>query len=107
MTEKPVPPYERPAVEPEILPPNHPHAAWNRFRTREGGLFSARYGQRIYVGRVGPLGVALFIALVILIAAAVLVFVIGALLVWIPVIALLAVAGIVLAWLRRYFTRLD
>jgi hypothetical protein len=101
---KPVDRYERPAAEPEIIPPGR-NSAWDGRSAPPGGFFGARYGQRVYVGRVGPLGLALVVALTILLVAAVLVFLIGALLVWIPVIALLLAAGIVLSWLRRYFMR--
>jgi hypothetical protein len=101
---RPVDRYERPAAEPEILPPER-SSAWDGRTTPPGGFFGARYGQRLYVARVGPLGLALVVALAILLLAAVLVFLIGALLVWIPVIALLLAAGVVLSWLRRYFMR--
>jgi hypothetical protein len=106
MTQKPVQPVERPAVEPEIIPPERSRSAWNRFDAPEGGFFNARYRQRVYVAKIGPWGMVLLAALAILVVAAILVFVIGALLVWIPVIALLAIAGIVFASLRRYFARL-
>jgi hypothetical protein len=102
MTEKPVQPVEHPAVEPEIIPPGRYRSAWHRFDAPKGGFFNTRYQQRVYVTKVGPWGMALLAVFAILVAAAVLVFVLGALLVWIPVIALLAIAGIVFAWLRRY-----
>jgi hypothetical protein len=105
MAQKPMRPYERPAAEPEIIPPGHPSSAWDRRNAPPGGFFGARYGQRVYSAQVGPVGLVLFALLAVLLVAAILVFVIGALLVWIPVIALLAAAGIVLAGLRRYFTR--
>jgi hypothetical protein len=107
MAQKPIRPYERPAVEPEILPPEHSSSAWDRRNAPPGGFFGARYGGRVYAAKVGPVGLALFALLAVLLVAAILVFVIGALLVWIPIIALLAVAGIVVAALRRYFTRLS
>jgi hypothetical protein len=105
MAQKPIRPYERPAAEPEIIPPEHSSSAWQRQDAPPGGFFGARYGQRVYVAKVGPVGLALFALLAVLLVAAILVFVIGALLVWIPVIALLVAAGIVVTGLRRYFMR--
>src|SRR5262245_28496835 len=105
MAQKPIRPFERPAVEPEIIPPDHSSSAWNKRNAPPGGFFGTRYGGRVYSAQVGPVGLVLFGLLAVLLVAAILVFVIGALLVWIPVIALLAAAGIVVAALRRYFTR--
>jgi hypothetical protein len=105
MAQKPIRPYERPAAEPEIIPPGHSSSAWQGRDAPPGGFFGARYGQRVYVTKVGPVGLALLALLVVLVVAAILVFVIGALLVWIPVVALLVAAGIVLTGLRRYFLR--
>jgi hypothetical protein len=103
MTRKPIRSYQPPPAEPEIIPPGH--STWDSRHAPDGGFFGARYGQRIYVARIGPLGLVLLATLAVLLVAAVLVFLIGALLVWIPVIALLVAAGIVLTWVRRYFAR--
>jgi len=105
MKQTPPRPYDRPTAEPEIIPPDRSRSAWDGRAAPPGGFFGARYGQRVYVARVGPVGFALVAVLAILLVAAVLVFLIGALLVWIPVLALLVAAGVVLTWLRRYFMR--
>jgi uncharacterized membrane protein YoaK (UPF0700 family) len=57
--------------------------------------------QRIYVARLGPFGIALLMFIVGALAAVILLAVLGAILVWIPVFALLLVAGFAFRLLRR------
>jgi hypothetical protein len=99
MARKPITPYERPRAEPEIIPPGQPDAS------RDGigapSVFGARYGGRVYVAKVGPWGVIMLAALALLIAAALVVFVIGTLLIWIPVVAVLVIAGFLFGKLRQ------
>ena len=90
-------PYERPLAEPEIIPPGHPDALRDDMSAR----FGARYGQRVYVAKVGPWGMTMLAALALLIAAAVVVFLIGALLIWIPIVAVLVLAGFLYGKLRQ------
>lgn len=73
------------------------------WRGRARPYASAMHGgtHRIYVGRVGPFGIALLMALIGLLIAVVLIATIGAVLVWIPILALLVVAGAILRFLRR------
>ena len=87
---------ERPAIEPEIIPPGEAHWA----RAPFGG------GQRIYVARVGPFG----FAAIALVAAALAVFAVllalGAFLILVPLAGLLlagAVASSLLSgrWRQR------
>src|SRR5437868_3795601 len=106
MARTPTPPPETPRSEPEIIPPTRRSTAGNRGDMPVGGFFGARYGERVYVGRVRPAGLALAAAVLVLLIAAAVVFVIGALLVWIPVILMLVGAGVAWTWLRRYLARL-
>ena len=93
---------ERPRIEPEIIPPGRPMPGED-WRGRARPYASAMHGgtHRIYVGRVGPFGIALLMALIGLLIAVVLIATIGAVLVWIPILALLVVAGAILRFLRR------
>jgi hypothetical protein len=93
---------ERPRLEPEIIPPDRtrrqpdwPQNAWRPYTSTTGGT------QRIYVARLGPLGIALLMLIVGALAAVILLAVLGAILVWIPVFALLLVAGFAFRLLRR------
>ena len=94
-------PYERPLAEPEIIPPGHPDALRDDMSARSRDFFGARYGQRVYVAKVGPWGMMMLAALALLIAAAVVVFLIGALLIWIPIVAMLVLAGFLYGKLRQ------
>jgi hypothetical protein len=100
MTRKSMTPVERPAAEPEILPPESPRSAWKAGDAADGGFFGARYGQRVYVAKVGPWSLAMLGALALLIGIAAVVFVVGALLFWIPIIAVLVLAGLLIGKLR-------
>src|SRR5262249_26657014 len=66
-----------------------------------GRLFRHRDGGRIYVAKVGPWGLIVLAALALLVAAAVVVFLIGALLIWVPIVAVLVSAGILFGKMRQ------
>jgi hypothetical protein len=105
MARRPIQPYEQPAVEPEIIPPDHHGSAWDSRTAPPGGFFGLRYGERVYSARVSPLGLGLFAALAVLLVIAVVVLLISALIVWIPILALLVFGGVIANWLRRHFVR--
>lgn len=94
---------ERPRLEPEIIPPDRsrrePHwrqPAWGPYASS-----AARETHRIYVARLGPVSVALLMLIVGVLAAAILLAVLGAVLIWIPIVALILAAGAILRILRR------
>jgi hypothetical protein len=85
---------ERPRVEPEIIPPD---------RWRQDGWHPYAYGggtQRVFVGRLGPLGIGLLILALGVIVAVVLLAVVGAILLWLPLVALILLVA-VFSGLRR------
>jgi hypothetical protein len=88
---------ERPRAEPEIIPPdrNPGRSAWRRSAFPDiGGT------QRIYVTRVGPFGgILLLLALFVLVAVTLLI-VLGALIVWIPIIGLIVLVAALSGFLR-------
>jgi hypothetical protein len=57
--------------------------------------------QRIYVGRIGPVGLALLILMIGILAALILLTVVGAVLLWIPILVLAIAAGAIFRLLRR------
>jgi hypothetical protein len=93
---------ERPRVEPEIIPPN-------RFDRRDGdenwppahGYTQMRGTHRVYVGRIGPFGFALIMLVAGLLVAVLLLILIGAALIWIPVVAVLVVIAAISGLFRR------
>jgi hypothetical protein len=101
--QRPTPQGEQPRSEPEIILPG------DRDRWREGRswLFGGQQGtHRIYVTRLGPFTTFLLIAAVGLAAALFLVVLLGAFLLWIPIVGLVISIAIISGLLRRYFQRL-
>jgi hypothetical protein len=90
---------ERPRREPEIIPPG-------KERPGRDPPWPPNYGysdnrSRIYVGRIGPLGFALLILIIALFGGVLLLALIAAALIWFPILAVLAIAGGILALIRR------
>jgi hypothetical protein len=93
---------ERPRVEPEIIPPDH----FGRRDRGESwppphGFTQMRGTHRLYVGRIGPFGFALVMLIAGLLAAVLLLILIGAALIWIPVLAVLVVIAAISGVFRR------
>jgi hypothetical protein len=88
----------RPAVEPEILPPERPQS-FGRPHSRIHVSTGARH--TIYVSPLGPIGGLLILLVLGLIAAVFLLVLAGAVLIWIPLLAGLVVAGAVARRLLR------
>ena len=95
---------ERPRAEPEIIPPDRDggEASWRRapHTPWRGSRFDEIHGtHRVYVGRVGPLGIVLLLLAIAAVIAIILIAVLGAVLIWIPVIA---VAVVIAAFFRLF-----
>jgi hypothetical protein len=91
---------QAPRSEPEIIPPGATH---DPMGTRI--FIDDTTSQRIFVGRIGPLG---FIGIALALGAVfalVLVLLLGAFLLWIPIAALLLAAGLVAGVMRHFKQR--
>jgi len=93
---------ERPRLEPEIIPPargrREPgwhYVDWVPHAPRAGT------NHRLYMAKFGPFGLAMIMLAIGFVAGVILLAVVGALLVWIPILALLVGAGVVYRLLRR------
>ena len=85
----------RPAVEPEIIPPGRARS----FDWPHGRVYATH---RIYVSPLGPVGIALIFFLGLgLLAALLLLALVGAVLIWLPLLVGAVVAGAVVRMLRR------
>ena len=98
----------RPPLEPEIIPPDRSprrpdwrQQAWRRQTWQPFFSTAADETHRIYVARLGPLDVALLILIVGVIAAVILLALVGAVLIWIPAVALLVAVGALFRLFRR------
>jgi hypothetical protein len=93
---------ERPRLEPEIIPPARSrrepgwqHDVWEPYGPNAGTT------HRLYVGKFGPFRLAMLMLFIGFVAGVILLAVVGALLVWIPILALLVSAGVIYRLLRR------
>jgi hypothetical protein len=94
---------ERPRVEPEIIPPSRrgPYDRGGDWPPPPYGFTQMRGTHRVYVSRIGPFGFALIMLIVGLLAAVLLLILIGAALIWIPVVAVLVVIAAISGLFRR------
>jgi len=97
---------ELPRVEPEIIPPDRQErgpgrgADWRRPAWRPYGQNETAGMHRVYVTRIGPFGFVLLTMAFAILAAAILLVFAGAILLWLPVVALLIVVGAIFRFLR-------
>lgn len=93
---------ERPRVEPEIIPPERGERApqWRRSPWNDGPFNGTRTTQRVFVTRLGPFGVALFVLALAAIVAIIIIAALGAVLIWIPIIIAVVAVAAVLRLLR-------
>jgi len=93
---------ERPRLEPEIIPPARARGDgdWSQ-RSWRPETSSASATHRIYVTRLGPFGMTLLMLIIGIVIAVILLAVVGVVLIWIPILALLVAAGVIFRLLRR------
>jgi hypothetical protein len=103
MNERRLPAGEKPRAEAEIIPPDRGD------RQSRAGVADVRVllgggGVRhIYVARLGPLGMIVVALMIGILFAITLVLVLGAFLIWIPLVGLLVAAAIISSLSRAYF----
>jgi hypothetical protein len=86
---------ERPRVEPEIIPPDRTRSA------RRDPTYAEMGGtHRVYVTRIGPLGGALLMLVIAVFVAVGGLLLFGALLIWLPLVALILIIGAIAALFR-------
>jgi hypothetical protein len=97
-------PSHRHPTEPEIIPPGQEPTDLPRGQPDPWASFHV-YGtgtRRVYVRRIGPVGILLLAALIGTIAALVFVVMVGIFVIWIPIAVLLFVAAVVGGLMQRY-----
>ena len=101
MTDKrPNPQSEEPHSEPEIIPPGGAERGRPRMRLH----IDERIG-RIYIAEPGPLGTILTVLIAGLLLTVMLIMLLGAFLIFLPVVVLFVTAAIVAGLFRVYFQR--
>lgn len=96
---------ERPRVEPEIIPPDRSGQSDWRYSPWRAGGFGTRTTQRVYVTRLGPFSIALLLLAIAAIVAIILIAVLGAVLIWIPIVAVVVILGALLRLFRGFGAR--
>jgi hypothetical protein len=101
---------ERPRFEPEIIPPDSDgrHSGWRYSPSRDwrGAPFDGSHTtQRVFVTRLGPFGIVLLLLAIAAIVTIILIAAVGAVLIWIPVIVAVLVAGALLRVFRGFRPR--
>lgn len=89
MSKPPTPPSEDPHSQPEVIPPGQAERGTEHVR--------------VYIAKPGPLGTILVVLIVGLLSAVFLLLLLGALLIWLPVVVLFVTGAIVIGLLRVYF----
>jgi hypothetical protein len=92
-------------TEPEIIPPGQEPADWRRGGADPWARHNVYGTHRVFVGRIGPIGLLLIAVLIGLVAAFVFVTVVGALFFLIPIAALVLVGVIIGGLMRRRLRR--
>jgi hypothetical protein len=101
MAQKPLNPRgDKPRAEPEIIPPETPPRS-----SRMNDFAGAHFAQRIYIAKIGPFGIILLALAIGVVLGATLILLLGAFLIWIPVIGLLVAAAMASGVLRTHFRR--
>jgi hypothetical protein len=88
---------ERPRTEPEIIPPDRNPG---RSASRRSAFPDFGGTQRVYVTRVGPFGGILLLLALFVLAAVALLLVLGALIIWIPLLGLILLVAALSGFLR-------
>ena len=86
---------ERPRVEPEIIPPDRTRSA-----RRDSPYVEMDGTHRVYVTRIGPLGGVLLLLVIAVFVAVGGLLLLGALVIWLPLVALILVVGAIAALFR-------
>jgi hypothetical protein len=92
---------ERPRREPEIIPPGNDWPNRDSRWPPNYGFDERRGTHRIYVGRIGPLGFALLLLILALFGGVFLVVLIGAAVIWFPILLVFAVIAAIAGLIRR------
>jgi hypothetical protein len=92
---------ERPRQEPEIIPPGNEWPSRDPGWPPDDGFSGRRTTHRIYVGRMGPLGFAMLVLIVAMFGGLLVLALIGAVLIWFPVLAILAIIAAIAGLIRR------
>jgi hypothetical protein len=93
-------------LEPEIIPPEYTGRRTAQGPPRIRTFVDTRGTKHVYVARLGPVGIILVVLTTAILSAVVLILLLGAFLIWIPVVAFLVAGAVIAGLLRGYFQRM-
>lgn len=101
MQQQDMPEAKPPSTEPEVIPPGADWQRTSRIRLSAGQYHTTR----VQITPIGPVGFALFVLLIVILAFAGMALLLGAALMGAAVVGVLTVGGIGSSVLRRQFRR--
>ena len=96
---------KKPRSEPEIIPPDHAERRTAQGRPQTRVFIDAHGTERVYVAKLGPLGIILAILTTCLLSTVMLILLFGAFLIWMPLVVFFIACAIISGLLRAYFRR--
>lgn len=105
MGQQPKPQAEEPRSEPEIIPPDRAGRQSEHTSSRARVFVGSHGAERIYIATPGPLGIILVALVAGIMAAALLILLLGAFLIWVPLVVFFVGGAVVAGILRRKFWR--
>jgi hypothetical protein len=94
---------DKPRSEPEIIPPDR---AGRRTAQQRARVFIDAHGaKRVYVAKLGPLGIILAVLTTGILAAVMLILLFATFLIWVPLVILFIVGAIIAGLLQTHFRR--
>jgi hypothetical protein len=105
MDKQPKPQAEEPRSEPEIIPPDRAGRRSENASSRARIFVNSHGTERIYVATPGPLGIILVALVAGILSAVLLILLLGAFLIWVPLLAFFIAGAVVAGILRRKFWR--
>ena len=105
MGQQPKPQAEEPRSEPEIIPPDRTGRRSEHTSSRARVFVNSHGTERIYIATPGPLGIILVVLVAGILSAVLLILLLGAFLIWVPLLAFFIAGAVVAGILRRKFWR--
>jgi hypothetical protein len=96
---------ERPRSEPEIIPPDRAGRRTAKGTPQTRVFIDAHDTERVYVAKLGPLGIILAVLATGILAAVMLILLFATFLIWMPLVVFFIVGAIISGLLRTYFRR--
>ena len=96
---------EKPRSEPEIIPPDRAERRMAPGTPRTRVFIDAQGTERVYVAKLGPLGIILAVLTTGILSAVMLILLFATFLIWVPLVVFIIAGVIISGLMRTYFRR--